>query len=172
MLSRQRSVNDWRSHGLGKRDELKKGKCLNVPILFAPADCCGEMIIIVICDPVLQILEVSGGDLINPVHYWVTTAFATSCVHLISKLYSELFRAECRQMSLGRDFAGIENRLATHWCNLQNICRKYKCCTQPPKILLLNNQCNRWTGLGDFLGGVLCLDYRQDYANQRKRLLG
>ena len=24
------------------------------------------------CDPGLQILEVSGGDLINPIHYWVT----------------------------------------------------------------------------------------------------
>ena len=47
-----------------------------------------------------------------------------SCVHLISKLYSELFRAECRQMSLGRDFAGIENRLAPDWCNSQNICKK------------------------------------------------
>ena len=45
-------------------------------------------------------------------------------VHLISKLYSELFRAECRQMSLGRDFAGIENRLAPDWCNSQNICKK------------------------------------------------
>ena len=129
LLLRQRSVTDWGFYisSDGKKDELKR-KCIKMPIL------CRRSILFWwnghYCDPALQILEMSGGDLINPIHYWVTTTFACFClfaiiwgVHLISKLYSELFRAECRQMSLGRDFAGIENRLATDWCNLQNICR-------------------------------------------------